>query len=221
MSTAEACTVDTGKATFSAGQVGLVVASSATDIFTITGAAGRKIKVLRIEVSGIATAAGTQPYSVVKRTTANTGGTSAALSAVAHEAPVFAPWSATKAYLVGDSATSSGISYACILANTNNVPPNATYWAAMGRIAAATVLTYTANPTVGALTGQGGVMAAKRGTLLTAAAASAASPTVFDFTTTGSKYPTLNSENDVLALNFNGATAAGNALDVFATWTEE
>lgn len=173
MSTAESCTVDTGKATFSVGQVGLVAVAAATDIFTITGAAGRKIKVLRIEVSGIATAASTQPYSVLKRTTANTGGTATVLSPATHDGTA---------------------------------------------VPAAVVRTYTANPTTGTLQG---IVQAKRGTLLTVAAASPASPTSFDFTTLGSKFPTLNSENDVLALNFNGATAAGNALDVFATWTEE
>lgn len=173
MSTAESCVVDTGKATFSAGQTGLNVANAATDILAITGATGRKVKVLRVEVSGIATAAGTQPYSIIKRSTANTGGTSSPLTAVPHEAP----------------------------ASAN-----------------ATVVTYTANPTLGTTVG---VIQAKRGTLLTATAASPASPTVFDLTTAGTKFVTLNGPTEVLALNFNGATAAGNALDVFVTWTEE
>jgi len=174
MSTAESCTVDAGKATFSAGQTGLTVANAATDILTIyNGTHGKKIKVLRVEVSGIATAAGTQPYSILFRSSANTGGTSTVIPGVPHES---------------------------------------------GTTATATVRTYTANPAgLGTLVG---TIQAKRGTLLTATAASPASPTVFDFTTLGTKYPTLN-YGETLALNFNAATAAGNALDVFINWTEE
>lgn len=176
MSTAESCVVDAGKATFSAGITGLVAAAAATDIFTIAGATGRKVKLLRLEVSGIATASQAIPFSVIKRSAANTGGTSAAVPAVPHEA-------------------SSGLA------------------------ANATVLSYTANPS--SLGTSIGVLQAKRGTLLTASAGSPASPTVFDFTTPGTKFPTLNGPSEAIALNYNGATAAGNALDIFAVWTEE
>lgn len=37
-------------------------------------------------------------------------------------------WSSVTAYQVNDVVQSGGSSYICILANTNNVPPNATYW---------------------------------------------------------------------------------------------
>ena len=43
-----------------------------------------------------------------------------------------AAWSSTTAYAVGDTVTSGGLTYVCIANNTNNVPPNATYWAAVG-----------------------------------------------------------------------------------------
>jgi hypothetical protein len=177
MSSQEGSVVDAARTTFSAGVVGLVAASAATDIFTISGSSvqGRKIKVLRIEVSGIATASAAIAFNVVKRSTANTGGTSTNPTAVAHEAV-------------------TGLSASC------------------------TVTAYTANPTTGTSVG---VLQAKRGTLLTAAAGTPASPTPFDFTTANSKFPTLNGANEILALNFNGQTAAGNALDIFVTWSEE
>ena len=38
-------------------------------------------------------------------------------------------WSAAIAYTIGDVVSNGGSSYACILAHTNKVPPNATYWA--------------------------------------------------------------------------------------------
>ncbi|MEX2319033.1 MAG: hypothetical protein WD626_04215, partial [Bauldia sp.] len=37
-------------------------------------------------------------------------------------------WSATTAYVVRDAVTSGGSTYYCILAHTNQVPPNATFW---------------------------------------------------------------------------------------------
>lgn len=37
-------------------------------------------------------------------------------------------WDGGTAYAIGDLASSSGTNYYCILAHTNHVPPNATYW---------------------------------------------------------------------------------------------
>lgn len=39
-----------------------------------------------------------------------------------------APWSAATAYAARDVVSLNGASYVCILANTNQSPPNATYW---------------------------------------------------------------------------------------------
>ena len=38
-------------------------------------------------------------------------------------------WSGLTAYTIGDVVSNGGSSYACILAHTNQEPPNATYWA--------------------------------------------------------------------------------------------
>jgi len=40
-------------------------------------------------------------------------------------------WSSTTAYLPNDGVTSGGVTYVCIVANTNQAPPNATYWVLM------------------------------------------------------------------------------------------
>ena len=40
-------------------------------------------------------------------------------------------WSAATAYVVGDLASRLGVNYYCILAHTNQQPPNATYWHAL------------------------------------------------------------------------------------------
>lgn len=44
-----------------------------------------------------------------------------------------AAWSAATAYVLGNLALSGGIIYYCILANTNQAPPNATYWYPMSQ----------------------------------------------------------------------------------------
>jgi hypothetical protein len=65
-------------ATYSAAKVGLVPASSPTDIFTITGSATKIVRVTRIAITATTTSA--TPAAIdcllVKRSTANSGGTS-------------------------------------------------------------------------------------------------------------------------------------------------
>lgn len=39
-----------------------------------------------------------------------------------------AAWSGATAYIAGNLVTSGGVTYQCILGNTNQAPPNATYW---------------------------------------------------------------------------------------------
>lgn len=63
-------------ANFAAPQTG------AGDLFCITGSASRLIKVKQITISGIKTTAQTALFNLVKRSAADTGGTSAAATAV-------------------------------------------------------------------------------------------------------------------------------------------
>lgn len=63
--------------TYSATAVGLVPASSATDVACIAGAANVAVRVKQIRVSGSAGTLITVPISVVKRASVNTGGTAA------------------------------------------------------------------------------------------------------------------------------------------------
>lgn len=42
-----------------------------------------------------------------------------------------AAWSGATAYVPGDLVSSGGVNYYCILAHTNQMPPNATYWYAL------------------------------------------------------------------------------------------
>lgn len=61
---------------YRAAIVGLTTAASATDILTITGAANKVITIQRIECSGIGSTAGTADVVLLRRSTANSGGTS-------------------------------------------------------------------------------------------------------------------------------------------------
>lgn len=75
----------TMKPTYSATRAGIAPASGATDICTLTGSATKTIKVRRIMVSGYTATAQTDPVSIIKRSTANTGGTGVQLTATAYD----------------------------------------------------------------------------------------------------------------------------------------
>jgi hypothetical protein len=61
----------------------------------------------------------------------NVGGTTAPGSytmTVTASAVTTTAWNSGTAYVVGNEVSSSGVNYYCILANTNQAPPNSTYW---------------------------------------------------------------------------------------------
>jgi hypothetical protein len=61
-----------------------------------------------------------------------------------------APWNSSTAYLPFDVVSLAGTSYVCILANTNQTPPNATFWAVLAAKGdAATVAVGTVTTGVG------------------------------------------------------------------------
>ena len=90
--------VDGYKASYSAAINGLVTVASATDIFTLTGSATKTIRILHVEVSGIATTAIDTTVRTLVRTTADTGGTSTAPVAVPHDQTNAAATAAVAAY---------------------------------------------------------------------------------------------------------------------------
>ena len=66
------------KATYAYAATGITTAATPTDLVTLYGAASKIITVKKIRVHGQATTAGTMPVLIIKRTAANTAGTSAA-----------------------------------------------------------------------------------------------------------------------------------------------
>ena len=91
------------------------------------------------------------------------------------------------------------------------VPHNSTNPAAT-----ATVLAYTANPTVGTLVGN----IRSRKVLMNAATA-ATDEYISEFGTRNSQAIVLNGITQVLAVNLNGVTIAGESLNITIEWTEE
>lgn len=73
------------RATYSASIVGMTPASSATDLFTIAGAAGKVVRVTRINCTGTSTALGSSLLQIVKRSAVDTGGTKTNPAAIRHD----------------------------------------------------------------------------------------------------------------------------------------
>lgn len=64
------------KATYGASDDNLTPAATPTDVVIINGSATKTVRIRSITVSGLATTAGSMDLSLVKRTTADSGGTS-------------------------------------------------------------------------------------------------------------------------------------------------
>lgn len=76
----------------------VTTAASATDIFNIKGSASKVVTITGIECSGIATTAGVANLQLVKRSTANTGGTSTAPTVVPVQSTLSAGTAVVLAY---------------------------------------------------------------------------------------------------------------------------
>lgn len=101
--------VDTGKATYSASTVAFAYAASGTDIFTLTGSATKTIRITRIAVTGTQTTGAMRDVLLIKRSAANTGGTSSTLTAVPHDSTSAAATAVARSYTVNPSGLGSTV----------------------------------------------------------------------------------------------------------------
>lgn len=81
----QAAPIDGQRVTYSATAKGIVPASSATDIFTIAGAAGYVIRITQIRVTGSATTEAVQDVSLILRSTNDTGSAATTPTGTAHD----------------------------------------------------------------------------------------------------------------------------------------
>lgn len=72
-------------ASYSASIISLALVAAATDIFTITGSATKLVKIKRVIISATQTTAGAVSFVLLKRSTADTAGTSTAPVQVPHD----------------------------------------------------------------------------------------------------------------------------------------
>lgn len=89
---------DGSKATYSATIKGLVLASSATDFFTITGSASKIVRITNISWTSASTAAAQSAVILLKRSTANSAGTSTTRTAVPHDSTSSSATATVRAY---------------------------------------------------------------------------------------------------------------------------
>lgn len=159
--------------TYSAAVTALAVAATATDVFTITGSATKIIYVWRITISGSQTSESTENVLVIKRSTADTGGTSSSVTAVPRDSK----------------------------------NPAAT----------ATVLSYTANPTLGTTVGT--VHSVK---LILPAVAPGQPANIIEHIPFGDDIQPiiLRGTSEVLAVNLNSTTIVGSSFNITVEWTE-
>lgn len=86
------------RATYSAVISDLLVGALATDFFTLTGSATKTIRVTKIGFSGFATAAAQPDVILLKRSTANSAGTSSTRTAIPHDSTSAAATAVVRAY---------------------------------------------------------------------------------------------------------------------------
>lgn len=86
--------------TYAASIVGLAPAATPTDFFTITGSATKTIIITRLSFSATQTLAGVKDIVLLKRSTANTGGTSSTPTVVPYDSVNAAGTAVIRAYTV-------------------------------------------------------------------------------------------------------------------------
>jgi hypothetical protein len=101
---------DGAKTTYSATATGLVPGSTPTDIFTITGSSTKTIRVTDIKITATqATVAAIIDILLVKRSAANSGGTSTAATAVSHDSSSAAATATVLAYTANPTSLGAAV----------------------------------------------------------------------------------------------------------------
>jgi len=90
--------MDGYKSTYVATATGVASASSCTDLFTIYGSSSKTVRVNRIIISGTQTTGGVQDILVIKRSTADSSGTSSTLTNVPLDSNNAAATATVKSY---------------------------------------------------------------------------------------------------------------------------
>ncbi len=98
------------KLSYSVGVIDFLPVATPTDFWNLTGSATKTVRVTRIVISGIATAAASRATQLIKRSTANTGGTPTSLTIPPHDSNDAAATALVQTYAANPTTgTSVGI----------------------------------------------------------------------------------------------------------------
>jgi len=101
--------VDTGKDTYAAVATPFAYAASGTDIFTITGSNTRTVRIIRISITGTQTTGAMRDVFLIKRSAANTGGTSITLTNVPYDSNSIAATAVVRRYTANPSGLGAAV----------------------------------------------------------------------------------------------------------------
>lgn len=99
----------TTRATYSAAVSNLASAALSTDIFTISGSGTKTIRVTKISIDGFAATGGNFTINLIKRSAANTAGTSTVQTNVPHDSASAAGTAVVRAYTANPSALGTAV----------------------------------------------------------------------------------------------------------------
>lgn len=105
---------DGWKATYSATVVSNAAYATPTDLLVLPGSATKTVRLVRFDISSAATAAGMYTVHLVKRTAANSGGTSAAMTITKFDSNDAAATAAPVTYSVVPTSVGAGSDIAAI-----------------------------------------------------------------------------------------------------------
>lgn len=95
--------------TYSASATNVVSASLATDILTVQGSASKVIRITKVSIDGLATTGGNFTVNLIKRSAANTAGTSSVLTNVPHDSTNAAATATVRFYTANPSALGASV----------------------------------------------------------------------------------------------------------------
>lgn len=107
--TLSVATIDGVKATYSSVVVGFAAAATPTDVFTIIGSATKTIRVTRIAFIASQTLAAQRDISIIKRSAANTGGTSTVLTNIPHDSTSSAATAVVRSYTANPTGLGAAV----------------------------------------------------------------------------------------------------------------
>lgn len=99
------------RATYSFAIIGFIPAATPTDIFTVVGNATTVVRISRIQITGVATAASEMDVQLVKRTAANSGGTATQPAICLHDSGEAAPQAVLNQYGANPAGLGAGIAF--------------------------------------------------------------------------------------------------------------